>query len=494
MTAANDKSVLQAIIIGSGFGGLCQAIALKKSGIENFVILEKEGSVGGTWRDNSYPGAACDVESHLYSFSFEPNSNWSRKYATQQEILAYLNHCVDKYVLAEHIQLNSEVESAAFNSVAGTWTVKTLDGVERTAVHLVTACGQLNRPAIPDINGAGDYQGSVFHSARWDHDCDLSGKSVAVIGTGASAIQFVPQIAAAVNSLELFQRSGAWVLPKKDRRFRAFEKSLFGRFPIFQKLYRSLIYWQNEGRAVAFSKMQFLLPLYALRSRFFLSRKVNNAQKRKQLQPDYKIGCKRVLISNDWFHAVNREQVRIVTTQIERIVKDGIVTRDGQHHPVDAIIYGTGFAATEFLAPMKITGLKGLDLNVAWRNGAEAHLGICVSGFPNLFMLYGPNTNLGHNSVIHMIESQVRYIMRCIQLVNSEQWLYLNVKPQRQQQFVGRIQRQLADSVWASGCRSWYTNAAGRNTNNWPGFTFTYRRLTNTVNLSDFDLKPDQSQ
>lgn len=476
------------IIIGTGFGGLCMAIQLRNAGIETFTLLEKASGVGGTWRDNTYPGAACDVQSHLYSFSFEPKHDWSRKFGLQPEILDYMQHCVEKYDLAGHIQFNNEVASAVFNEATNTWTVTTTDGESQTADIIVTATGQLNQPAWPNIPGLDTFAGTTFHSARWDHNYDLSGKNVGVIGTGASAIQFVPEIVPKVRALSLFQRSAAWVLPKPDRPFYKWEQALFQKVPAWDRIYRSLIYWKNESRALAFTRFNSLLELFAWQAKRFAKHQVRDPEKFRHLIPDYKIGCKRILISNDWYSAVDQSHVELVTTGIERVVEEGLITTDGALHRLDTIILGTGFAASDFLSPMEITGRNGASLNQAWATGSEAYKGITVSGFPNLFMLYGPNTNLAHNSIVYMLESQVRYVLDCINTLSATPGTAMDVKPDRLKTFSEGVQTKLKDSVWESGCHSWYLDSDGKNTVNWPGFTFTYRKATREVNPDDYEF------
>lgn len=476
------------IIIGTGFGGLCMAIQLRNAGIETFTLLEKASGVGGTWRDNTYPGAACDVQSHLYSFSFEPKHDWSRKFGLQPEILDYMQHCVEKYDLAGHIQFNNEVASAVFNEATNTWTVTTTDGESQTADIIVTATGQLNQPAWPNIPGLDTFAGTTFHSARWDHNYDLSGKNVGVIGTGASAIQFVPEIVPKVRALSLFQRSAAWVLPKPDRPFYKWEQALFQKVPAWDRIYRSLIYWKNESRALAFTRFNSLLELFAWQAKRFAKHQVRDPEKFRHLIPDYKIGCKRILISNDWYSAVDQSHVELVTTGIERVVEEGLITTDGALHRLDTIILGTGFAASDFLSPMEITGRNDASLNQAWATGSEAYKGITVSGFPNLFMLYGPNTNLAHNSIVYMLESQVRYVLGCINTLSATPGTAMDVKPDRLKTFSEGVQTKLKDSVWESGCHSWYLDSDGKNTVNWPGFTFTYRKATREVNPDDYEF------
>lgn len=478
---------LRVLIIGAGFAGVGLAIQLRKRGIDDFLVLEKAASVGCTWRDNHYPGAACDVPSHLYSYSFEPKTDWSRKFAPQAEIVAYIQHCVDKHQLAGKIRCNTEVASAEFEQASGLWRVIGKDGQHYLAQALVSACGQLNQPAYPRIPGLESFAGEAFHSARWNHAYDLAGKRVAVIGTGASAIQFVPEIVPKVQHLTLFQRSAAYVISKPDRAYKRWELALLRRWPWLQQIDRGLKYVQHEVRALAFIHFPVLMKLFQFSFQRHLAAAIADPERQRQLQPDYPLGCKRILISNDYFPALAQGNVEIVNQAIQSITAHGVVTTDGREHPVDALIYGTGFAATDFLAPMQIKGLGGVELNQAWRDGAEAYKGISVSGFPNLFLLYGPNTNLGHNSILYMLESQFAYVLNCLGALQQQGLRYMDVKPQVQQRFNQHLQQVIRHSIWEQGCTSWYKNAAGKNTNNWPGFTFTYRQQTRHLELADYD-------
>jgi cation diffusion facilitator CzcD-associated flavoprotein CzcO len=478
---------LRVLIIGAGFAGVGLAIQLQKRGIDDFLVLEKAASVGGTWRDNHYPGAACDVPSHLYSYSFEPKTDWSRKFAPQAEIVAYIQHCVDKHQLAGKIRCNTEVASAEFEQASGLWRVIGKDGEHYLAQALVSACGQLNQPAYPRIPGLESFAGEAFHSARWNHAYDLAGKRVAVIGTGASAIQFVPEIVPKVQHLTLFQRSAAYVISKPDRAYKRWELALLRRWPWLQQIDRGLKYVQHEVRALAFIHFPVLMKLFQFSFQRHLAAAIADPERQRQLQPDYPLGCKRILISNNYFPALAQGNVEIVNQAIQSITPHGVVTADGREHPVDALIYGTGFAATDFLAPMQIKGLDGVELNQAWRDGAEAYKGISVNGFPNLFLLYGPNTNLGHNSILYMLESQFAYVLNCLDALQQQGLRYMDVKPQVQQRFNQHLQQVIRHSIWEQGCTSWYKNAAGKNTNNWPGFTFTYRQQTRHLELADYD-------
>lgn len=483
----NNCHTWRVLIIGSGFAGLGLAMQLRKAGEDDFLLLEKGAEVGGTWRDNNYPGAACDVPSHLYSFSFEPRPHWSRKFAPQAEIHDYILQCVAKHGLRSHVRLNAEVQGAEFDEEQGLWRVRLHNGECLQAQVLISACGQLNRPACPSLPGIERFTGQAFHSARWRHDLDLTGKRVAVIGTGASAIQFVPQIQPQVAHLSLFQRSAAYVLPKPDRAYRRWELALMQRQPLLQRGDRLLKYLHHEARALAFVSFPWLMRLFRRRFTRHLQRQMPDAHKRQQLQPDYPMGCKRILISNDYYPALAQANVSIVQSPIREVREQALVTADGVEHPCDVLIYGTGFSASDFLAPMQIRGRGGLELSQVWREGAEAYKGISVSGFPNLFLLYGPNTNLGHNSILYMLESQYAYVLHCLRALREQRWRYLDLKPEVQRRYNERLQAATQRTIWSQGCTSWYQNAAGKHTNNWPGFTFSYRLQTRTPELGDYD-------
>jgi cation diffusion facilitator CzcD-associated flavoprotein CzcO len=479
---------LDVAIIGAGFSGMCMAIHLKQAGRSNFAILEKADDLGGTWRDNTYPGCACDVPSHLYSFSFDLNPDWSRMYAGQAEIWDYMRRCARKYGIEPFIRYNKAVTRASHDEALGLWRVETSDGETVWARVLVSGVGALHIPAYPNIPGLERFGGKAFHSAHWDHDYDLTGKRVAVIGTGASAIQFVPEIAPQVEKLHVFQRTPPWILPRMDRPMTAFEQRLFRALPFLQWLFRGQIYARMEMRALGFTINPKLIKRAEQLARDFLDRSIPDPDMREKLTPDYTMGCKRVLLSNDYYATLLRENVELVTDPIAEVHENGVVMRDGTVREVDAIIYGTGFKATDPLAEIDIYGPGGRSLKDDWKAGAEAYLGTAVAGYPNLFLLLGPNTGLGHNSIIYMIESQVHYIMECLRLMDERGIHALDPKEEVQAAYNHELQERLARTVWQSGCQSWYLTEDGRNTTIWPGFTFSYRKRTRRPRLEDFRM------
>ena len=478
------------LIIGAGFGGLGMAIALGRAGEHDVLLLEKGRDVGGVWRENTYPGAACDIPSHLYSFSFEPNPHWSRAYSPQAEILGYLRRCADKYAVRDKIRFGCEATAAAFDEATALWRVEWTDPTGRVhASHaraLVSAVGLLSRPAIPALPGLGSFAGPVFHSAQWRHDVPMKGRRIAVIGTGASAIQFVPELARDAARLTVFQRTPAWILPRADRAYTERERRRFARWPWLMAAHRALIYAVHDSRAIGFTRARWLMDLVgALPARKLLRQQVPDAALRERLTPRHPIGCKRILISNDWLPTFSRPNVELVTEPIERVTPAGVRVAGGREIEVDAIVLGTGFAASEFLAPMEIRGRGGVRLNDAWSRGAQAWLGIAVPGFPNFFMLYGPNTNLGHNSIVFMLECQIAHVLRCLRRLRAEQGATIEVGAPPFERHNAHVQQRSRQTVFA-GCTSWYVDAQGRHTVNWPGFTTTYRWLTRHAGLGAY--------
>lgn len=475
-------------IIGAGFAGLAAAIRLKQENRNSFIIFERAAEVGGTWRDNVYPGCACDVPSHLYSYSFELNPNWSRAYSTQPEILAYIKGCVTHYQLEKQIRYNTEITKLQFIESEGHWLLSSDDGYSTTARIVISATGPLNRPNLPTIKGLDTFKGTVFHSSNWNHNFDLTGKKVAVIGTGASAIQFIPQIAPKVKQLTVFQRSAPWITPRMDRKLSNFEHSLFKAVPGVQRLVRSLIYWILELRGLSLLGNETIHRFGAKMAKKHLEDAIKDPILRDKLTPNYKMGCKRILVSDDYYPTFKRENVSLHTNGISEITPSAIIDENGVAHEFDAIILGTGFVAAEMLLDTKIIGLNNRDLLAEWlEDGPEAYYGITVSGFPHLMFLVGPNTGLGHNSIIHMIESQVNYIIDFLKMLNKKgENAVLDVKPVIQAEFNRKIQDELTDTVWASGCKSWYQTDKGKNTSIFPGLTVRYRRETKNVNPADY--------
>ncbi|WP_406236175.1 flavin-containing monooxygenase [Nocardia sp. NBC_01009] len=475
------------IIIGAGFAGLGMALELRRAGVDDFIILERATDLGGVWRENTYPGAACDVPSPLYSWSFEPKSDWPRRFSEQRDIHEYMRGVAEKHDLQRHIEFGTEVTDAEFDEQTGSWTVSTADGARRTAEILIPAVGQLSRPAMPNIPGVDTFTGAAFHSAEWDHGIDLTGKRVACIGTGASAIQYIPRIQPKVSHLTLFQRSAAWVLPKFDVEYSAAHKAMFKYLPPTRLAERFAIWSTFEVLALALTDIPAMrAPVVALADRH-RAKQVPDAELRAKLTPDYAAGCKRGLFSNEYFPALTQSNVAVETTAIEAITPTGIRTADGVEHPVDVIIYGTGFKGTEFLAPMHIYGIGGRKLADVWGDeGARAFLGLSVPHFPNMFMMYGPNTNVGSGSIIYMLESQARYIRQVVKYLTDRPGRYLATRANVEQSWDGWLQRRLKDTPW-NFCSSWYRNAAGRITNNWPGATALYRWKTKSFDLADYD-------
>ncbi|MBF6179458.1 flavin-containing monooxygenase [Nocardia otitidiscaviarum] len=475
------------IIIGAGFGGLGMAIELQRNGFREFTILEKAQDLGGVWRENTYPGAACDVPSPLYSFSYEATPDWPQRYSGRRDIHAYMWEVARRHGLLESIVFGAEVTEAEFDETVGRWTVLTGDGVTRTADVLVSAVGQLSRPAWPSIPGIDTFAGQSFHSALWDHDVDLNGKRVACIGTGASAVQYIPEIQPAARRLTLFQRTPAWVLPKFDTDYTPVHHRVLRRIPGMPLAER--VSWWLIGETVALGLVEFpgIARVVSRIAEKHLAEQVPDPELRAALTPDYPIGCKRGLFSNDYYPALTQPNVELVTTPIAEIVPEGVRTEDGILHAADVIIYGTGFKGTEFLWPMKIRGRGGRNLADVWADGAHAYLGMTVPEFPNLFLVYGPNTNLGVGSIIYMQESQARYIRAAIQVLAEHPGCTLEVRPEAERAFNIALQQRLALTPW-NFCTSWYRNEAGKITNNWPGTTRSYRRRTRKVRPEDYVL------
>jgi cation diffusion facilitator CzcD-associated flavoprotein CzcO len=464
------------VIIGSGFSGLGMAVRLKKAGSDDFVILERAADLGGTWRDNTYPGCQCDVESNLYSYSFALNPTWSRTYPLQAEIWEYLRRCAEKFQLRQHLRYNHEVQSAIWDDAASRWRIESSRG-QFTADVVVAAVGPLSEPSVPAIPGLDAFPGPHFHSAAWDHAVDLTDKRVAVVGTGASAIQFVPRIQPKVAQLYLFQRTPPWVLPHRDRQVRRIGRALYRTIPGWQRLARCFVYWSRELFVIPFMKVRPDSVPEKL-ARRHLERQVADPELRARLTPRYTIGCKRILISNDYYPAIQKPNVEVVTDDIREVRGRTIVTGGGDEREVDVIVLATGFRVTEMPFAKRVTGRDGKCLADHWSGSPVAYRGTAVAGFPNLFFLLGPNTGLGHTSVLVMLEAQLRYVMSCLSHLERSGVAAIDVRREAQDAFNADVQLRLRDTVWnTGGCRSWYLDRTGRNTTIWPGMTWPYVRL-----------------
>lgn len=486
---AECKPDIEIAIIGTGFSGICMAIKLLEAGESSFALFEKSDRIGGTWRDNRYPGAACDIPSALYSFSFEQNPKWSHRYGRQSEILEYLEHCADKFGITSRIRFNQEIRSARYDAATGLWSIVTGNGGTLRARFLISGTGQLNRPKIPSLKGLENFKGDTFHSAQWNSRVDLQGKRIAVIGTAASAVQFVPQIAPGAAHLYSFQRTPNWIKSKKDRRISGFEKWIFEKVPFTMSLHRLWTYLSLEIMFKAFQEGSRLARLTRLALTADMKRRIKDPAFEKILLPDYTPGCKRILLSSEYLETLQLPNVSVIDGEISSVTEEGPVTADGKCYPADVIIFGTGFESTAFLSPIVIEGVGGRILSEVWREGAQAYRGILVSGFPNLFMLYGPNTNLGHNSIIYMIESQVHYILECLSGMKQKRLKSMDVRPEDQERYNGDLQQKLQNTVWQGGCSNWYKTEGGKIVNNWPGETWRYRKETRRVKWEDFHLE-----
>ena len=474
------------LIVGTGFAGLAMAARLKRSGMNDFIILERGSEVGGTWRDNTYPGCACDVPSLLYSFSFAPNPDWSDTFSPQPEIQQYLRDVAADEGVLPHCRFGHAVQRAEWDDEARVWRVQTSEGAFEGEM-LVLGSGGLSEPALPEIPGLSSFQGTVFHSARWDHKHSLAGERVAVIGTGASAIQIVPAIQPDVGHLTLFQRTPPWIMPRRSRPITSTERFLFRRVPGAQKAVRWAIYWARELAVFGFAKYPKILRRGEGMAMGHLRSQVKDPMLREQLTPTYRLGCKRVLLSNDYYPALTQPNVTVETSGIAEVRADSIVAGDGSEHTVDTIVLATGFQATEMPAARSVFGRDGICLADQWSESATAYLGSTVHNFPNLFFIVGPNTGLGHSSMVFMIESQVAYIMSAIAEMSRSGASTVEVRPEIEAAYNEQVQTQMAHTVWSTGgCASWYVDAHGRNTSLWPDFTFVFRRKTHHFDAGDY--------
>lgn len=479
---------LDAIVIGAGFGGLTAAIKLKEAGFGRLVVLEKADRIGGTWRENTYPGACCDVPSRLYSLSFALNPDWSRAYSPQPEIRDYMERVARQFGVMDLFRFNTEVESADWDEAAGLWRVAVKGGDTVSAPVLVSGLGQLNKPGYAGIPGRETFQGDSWHSARWRHDVDLKGKTVGCIGAGASAIQYIPEIARDAGKVIVFQRTPNYIVPRLDKPFSPFARWLFRTLPFTDRALRWFTWKMMDLRFEAFKAGTKAAEDFKALALKYLDDTVTDPALKAKLTPDYPIGCKRILVSDDYYQTLVKPNVEVVTEAVREVNPAGVRTGDGAEHACDVLIFGTGFITTDFISPVRITGRQGLTINEAWKDGAEAYLGVTVAGFPNLFLLYGPNTNLGHNSIIVMIEAQVGYMVEALKALKARGARALSVRPQAHARFNAQLQQDLAGTAWAGSCSSWYKTDSGKITNNWSGDTATYVKLMKQPALEDYEV------
>jgi cation diffusion facilitator CzcD-associated flavoprotein CzcO len=481
---SHDHDIL---IVGSGFSGLGMAIRLKQAGMHDFAVLERADEVGGTWQANTYPGCACDVPSHLYSFSFAPNPEWSQTYSPQPEIWDYLRRCADDFGICPHIHLGCGVESATWLEAERRWEVETTRGTYRARI-LIAGMGPLTEPKIPELPGLDGFEGEVWHSARWNHDYDLAGKRVASIGTGASAIQYVPEIAKQVDELHVFQRTAPWVMPHSNRPITNAERRLYRAVPGLQKLVRGGIYGGRELLVFGFVKNPRLMRVIERIARRHIQSQIDDPQLLEQVTPDYTIGCKRILPSNRWYRALNRPNVDLITSGVQEVRPRSVVDGDGVEHEVDAIVFGTGFHVTDIPAAQRVRGRGGKLLDDVWHGSPRAYFGSTIAGFPNLFFLLGPNTGLGHSSMVYMIESQIAHVMAALRHMGSRGAETIEVRPEAQERHNAEIDRRMTGTVWTTGCSSWYLDDTGRNATLWPDWTWRFRRLAAQLRIDDYVL------
>ncbi|MGH3737024.1 MAG: flavin-containing monooxygenase [Micromonosporaceae bacterium] len=488
---STDQPDVKVAIVGSGFSGLGLAVRLKQAGMHDFTILERAGDLGGTWRDNSYPGCRCDVPSHLYSFSFAPNPEWSETYSPQPEIWDYLRKVAAEHQLDRHIRYGHDVTGAHWDDEAQLWRLKTAAD-ELSARVVVLGVGALADPKIPPIPGLEDFGGEVFHSAGWHHDYDLTGKRVAVVGTGASAIQFVPEIQPAVDKLVLFQRTAAWVLPHTNRGISAAERWVYRHVPVAQRLNRLGVYVSRELLVFGLAFWPNAMKLGERLARAHLARQVPDRALRRTLTPDFRLGCKRIMLSNGYYPALSKPNVEVVPSGITEVRGNTVVGADGSEHEVDAIIFGTGFHVTDPPYADTVYGRDGRSLAEVFDGSPRAYLGTTLPNFPNAFTLLGPNTGLGHTSVVFMIEGQIDYVMGSLRAMARRGWRSIEVRPSVERAYNAELQRKLPGTVWNSGgCASWYLDANGVNSTIWPRFTWQFRLRTRRFRPENYAVTPE---
>ncbi|MEX2195418.1 MAG: NAD(P)/FAD-dependent oxidoreductase [Thermoleophilaceae bacterium] len=490
--AARPEERVRVAICGTGFSGLGMAIRLRRMGIEDFVVLEPADDLGGTWRDNSYPGCACDVPSHLYSFSFAPNPNWSRTYSRQPEIWDYLRDVAERFGVTSHIRYRNGLREARWRPERRLWEIESEDGSRLCAEAVVDATGGLSKPQVPAIPGLERFEGRWFHSAEWDHGHDLTGRRVAVVGTGASAIQIVPAIQPQVGALTIYQRTPPWVVPRTDRDLTGVERGVYRLLPVAQLALRAAIYWGRESLAIGFRRADsWAARIPQAIARWHMRRQVGDPELRTKLTPGYRLGCKRLLPSNEYYPALAEPNVELVADAVTEIRPHSIVAADGSEREVDTIVFATGFDVVEPPAADRIRDAAGRSLSEVWDGSPQAYLGTTIAGFPNLFRFLGPNSALGHNSVVFMIESQVNYVADTLRAMDELGLASVEVRADAQASYNRWLERRLEPSVWnAGGCASWYLDRTGRNLAIWPGFTWPFRRRTRRFDPGAYTLTP----
>jgi len=472
-------------VVGGGFGGVGAAVMLRQAGHEDVTVFERGERVGGVWNHNTYPGAACDIPSHLYEFSFAPNPRWSRRYAPQAEIQAYVEDVARRFGVFDRIRTGTDVQRAEWDGEK--WLLETSAG-EHEADVLVTACGQLTTPVVPPLPGLGDFEGPAFHTAEWRHDVDLAGKRVAVIGTGCSAIQVVPAIQPTVDRVTVYQRSPGWTLPKMDFAYGPRMQRLFERFMVLQRADRALVFGFLELATAGLTQRRWLLPPFRAVARFQITRPIKDPELRRKVTPSDELGCKRIMLTDDWYPTLTKPNVDLVTDRIAAIEPGGIRTADGAERPADVIVLATGFRSHDFVAPMEIVGEGGRTLAEAWQPAPRAYLGMSVPDFPNLFLLYGPNTNGGAGSVIYTNEAGVRHVIAVLEELERANATRIEVRPEAADAFDGELRAALAGTVWHSGCTNWYVDENGNDPNQWPWGWTTYRRRTERLEPGAYEV------
>ena len=474
-------------VVGAGFGGVGAAVMLARAGHRDVTVFERGERPGGVWHHNTYPGAACDVPSHLYEFSFAPNPRWSRRYAGQAEIQDYLEDVARRHGVLDRIRTGTEVTEARWDPERSKWTLQTTAG-EHEADVLLTACGQLNVPKVAQIPGVESFGGPAFHTARWRHDVDLNGKRVAVIGTGCSAIQIVPKIQPVVGQLDIYQRSPGWTFPKMDFEYSERAKRLFARFPVLQRMDRAAIFAFMDAGAAAMTSRRWLLAPFRAIARRQINKAIKDPVLREKVTPRDEVGCKRIMLTDEWYPTLTKPNVDLITDRIAEITPAGVRTEDGIERPADVLVLATGFESHAFVAPMEIVGEEGRTLNDEWRDVARAYLGLSVPGFPNMFLIYGPNTNGGTGSVIYTIEAGMAHVLAALEELDRRDARRIAVRREAAERFDRELREALAGTVWHTGCTSWYVDANGNDPSQWPWLWSTYRKRTAQLEPGAYEL------